>query len=58
MTLFEAWGAGGVRIDTPVMTPSVPSAPMKSCLRSYPGECQAGHQEEQNRHACVVLAES
>ena len=36
MTLFDAWGAGGVNIDTPVIIPRVPSAPIKSCLRSYP----------------------
>jgi hypothetical protein len=29
-----AWGAGRRRSSTRVMMPSVPSAPMKNCLRS------------------------
>jgi len=35
-TLLVAWGAGGVRMETPVMIPNVPSDPMKSCFKSYP----------------------
>jgi hypothetical protein len=34
ITLLEACGDGGVRIETAVIIPRVPSAPMKSCLRS------------------------
>ena len=56
MTLFEAWGDGGVRIDTPVMTPRVPSAPMKSCLRSYPDERQAGDQAQKRKTVMPVLS--
>ena len=35
--VFVAAGITGVRIDTPVTTPRVPSAPMNICFRSYPG---------------------
>ena len=32
---LTAAGLGGQRMETPEMMPSVPSAPMKSCFRSY-----------------------
>ena len=59
MTLFDAWGAGGVNIDTPVITPRVPSAPIKSCLRSYPGIMlrTVSHMLEYQERTCVVFTQ-
>ena len=59
ITLLDAIGAGAARIDTPVMTPKVPSAPMKSCFRSYPAHNVSGIVETVwHSVTCVVLAKS
>ena len=59
MTLFDAWGAGGVNIDTPVIIPRVPSAPIKSCLRSYPDVMLRAVSQmlEYQERTCIVFTQ-
>lgn len=50
--LLVARGAGGVTMDTAVTMPRVPSAPMNSCLRSYPARRQMQYNDLEDMYRC------
>jgi hypothetical protein len=56
MTLLDAFGAGAVKIETPVIIPSVPSEPIKSCFKSYPGLNKSSHSVKSSLSFIPVLS--